>query len=192
MSYIGVSLAVSNSRPIFSGSGVSGGLEFGWQTGITGHPVSTTDFENDTMTATPGNSWGTVGLVNYPITAGKVSIDVKILAVASPARLGVGISRTSNISSFSPNAIYASTDTSQCRGAEVATAVVNDIITIEMDYSTGDFVVKKNNVQVGSTLSVTVGGNTWYFAFDEYEDSPKWQLVPQVYAPSSGFTKINP
>ena len=173
-------------------SGVSGGLEFGWQTGIANHAVSTTDYPDDTMTATPGNTWGTVGLVNYPITAGKVSIDVKILAVASPPRLGVGISRTSNISSFTPNAIYASTDTSQCRGANLETAVVNDIITIEMDYSTGNFVVKKNNVQVGSTLSVTVGGNTWYFAFDEYEDNPAWKLVPQVYAPSSGFTKINP
>ena len=172
--------------------GAAGGdstLDVVWQSGLTNYTRSTTTRPDDTLTLSGASNWSWIGLVDYGITSGKWSIDLEVIVSASPSRLIVGVS-VSNASGGTNNYMSNGENNSTYRGIDVS-GTVGSIKTIEFDYSTGVVEVFQDGVSVANRTA-TVGGQTWYFAVQEYEDNPAWKLVPQVYAPTAGYTKINP
>lgn len=160
-----------------------------WQTGIPSFGTFTGSYANDSIECTAISVWDYCGLVNYPMVAGKkYSIDILVVGTASPQRNIFGMSTTNR-----PGGLIYQVSPAVSVGANMSSFTApGTIVTANFDGTTGVVSLYSNNVYRMSSDPATLGSNTWYMCVQEFKGYPAWRIVPQVYAPPSGYAKIVP
>jgi hypothetical protein len=197
MSYIGVSLAVSNSRPIGSPS-LSDLVGF-WDAD-TANVVYVVDNGGLDARKTSGNEqWGdSVSVTSVTLTSvDQYEIDIEVVTKDSGQYDNFGILITSAVGTV-PGGGYLSQNSGGAYARQPESSLSNgDIVTIRFDGPNSELKVFVNNVQSilgehGSFQTTFSIDNTqsYYFTINNYKTGSHARIREEIYAPAAGFTKI--
>ena len=190
MSYIGVSLAVSNSRPIGSPS-LSDLVGF-WDAD-TANVVYVVDNGGLDARKTSGNEqWGdSVSVTSVTLTSvDQYEIDIEVITKESGNRDNFGILVTSAVGTVPVTGFLSENIASSHYGRQPESSLSNgDIVTIRFDGPNSELKVFVNNVQFSTTQSID-NTQSYYFTINNYGTGSHARIREKIYAPAAGFTKI--
>jgi len=194
MSYIGVSLAVSNSRPIGSpslgGAGSLQGITWDSATAYAGYSFANND--QDASKTSGDQTWGhSVSVTAVTLTAvDKYEIDIEVVAKELVQRDNFGIVKTADVGTVSSPGYLSSNVAGRHYGKQPEGSLSNgDIITIRFDGPNSELKVFINNVQFSTTISID-NTQSYYFTLNNYRIGGTARIREEIYAPAAGFTKV--
>ena len=162
---------------------------FSWDTSINSSYYTFAD--NFTVQRTGSASWGYPAVSTAVFTEGKFSIDFRVNTVdSSTKRTNFGIVATSQVSIAGSNWLHRpfNENAAHSAGVQDENFSTGDIFTLNVNFDDKSLEVLQNNSSVGSDTFSTSGN--FHIALQEYSNTSTFEVVDQVYAPPTGFTKI--
>ena len=162
---------------------------FSWDTSVNSSYYTFAD--NFTVQRSGSASWGYPAVSTAVFTEGKFSIDFRVNTVdSSTKRTNFGIVATSQVSIGGSNWLHKpfNDNTAHSAGVQDENFSTGDIFTLNVNFDDKSLEVLQNNSSVGSDTFSTSGN--FHIALQEYSNTSTFEVVAQVYAPPTGFTKI--
>ena len=162
---------------------------FSWDTSVNSSYYTFAD--NFTVQRSGSASWGYPAVSTAVFTEGKFSVDFRVNAVdTNTKRTNFGIVATSQVSLGGNNWLHLpfNSNTAHSAGVQDENYSTGDIFTLNVNFDDKSLEVLQNNSSVGSDTFSTSGN--FHIAFQEYDNTSTFEVVAQVYAPPTGFTKI--
>jgi hypothetical protein len=161
-----------------------------WDTGTSNGNYTFDNSDLDAHKVTGDSTWGHCAVVGKVLTAAdKYSIDLEVISKEPVARDNFGINATGDGGTVTSGGYLSQNLTDHHYGIQPEGSVsASDIVTIQFDGPGAEIKFYINN-SLNATISISTSVD-YRFAYGNYRTGGEARIREQVYAPTSGFTKL--